>query len=127
MGHMPAIYPDEMPAAFEQAFNTGDINQVLARYESDAVLVPQPGQVVRGLATIDEALQGFLALKLPIRLERKRVLTMGDLALASSSWKLSGNGPDGTRVDLGANTTEVIRRQADGTWRYVIDDPFSIV
>ena len=124
---MPATQPDDMPAAFEQAFNTGDINKLLALYESDAVLVPQPGQVVHGLAAIGEALQGFLALKLPIRLERKRVLTMGDLALVSSSWKLSGTGPDGAAVDRGANATEVIRRQADGTWRYVIDDPFSVV
>jgi uncharacterized protein (TIGR02246 family) len=115
-----------MPAAFEQAFNTGDIDQVLALYEGDAVLVPQPGQVVEGLPAIGEALQGFLALKLPIRLERKRVLVMGEVALVSSSWKLSGTGPDGSAVDLGGNTTEVIRRQQDGTWRYIIDDPFSL-
>jgi uncharacterized protein (TIGR02246 family) len=124
---MPAIQPDDMPAVFEQAFNTGDIDQVLALYEPDAVLVPQPGQVVHGLAAIREALQGFFALKLPIRLERKRVLVMGDIALVASSWTLSGTGPDGSAVDLGGNTTEVIRRQADGTWRYVIDDPFSVV
>jgi len=124
---MPATQPDDMPAVFEQAFNTGDIDHVLALYEPDAVLVPQPGQVVHGLAAIREALQGFFALKLPIRLERKRVLVMGDIALVASSWKLSGTGPDGSAVDLGGNTTEVIRRQADGTWRYVIDDPFSVV
>jgi uncharacterized protein (TIGR02246 family) len=124
---MPATQPDDMPAVFEQAFNTGDIDQVLALYESDAVLVPQPGQVVHGLPAIREALQGFFALKLPIRLERKRVLVMGDIALVASSWKLSGTGPDGSAVDLGGNTTEVIRRQTDGTWRYVIDDPFSVV
>ena len=124
---MPAKHPDDMPATFEQAFNTGDIDQVLALYESDAVLVPEPGQVVHGLAAIREALQGFLALKLPIRLERKRVLVMGDIALVSSSWTLKGVGPDGSAVDLGGNTTEVIRRQVDDTWRYVIDDPFSVV
>jgi len=116
-----------MPAVFEQAFNTGDIAQMLALYEPDAVLVPQPGQVVHGLAAIREALEGFFALKLPIRLERKRVLVMGEIALVASSWKLSGTGPDGSAVDLGGNTTEVIRRQADGTWRYVIDAPFSVV
>jgi uncharacterized protein (TIGR02246 family) len=124
---MPANQPDDMPATFEQAFNSGDIDQVLALYEADAVFVPQPGQVVHGLAAIREALQSFLALKLPIRLERKRVLVMGDVALVSSSWKLSGAGTDGSAVDLGGNTTEVIRRQQDGTWRYVIDDPFSVV
>jgi uncharacterized protein (TIGR02246 family) len=124
---MPANQPDEMPATFEQAFNTGNIEQVVALYESDAVLVPQPGQVVHGTAAIREALQGFLSLKLPIQLECKRVLVMAELALVSSTWKLSGTGPDGSAVDLGGNTTEVVRRQADGTWRYVIDDPFSIV
>jgi uncharacterized protein (TIGR02246 family) len=124
---MPATQPDDMPAAFEQAFNSGEIEQLLALYESDAVIVPQPGQVVHGTAAIHDVLQAFLALKLPIRLERKRLLVVGDLALVSSTWKLSGTGPDGSAVDLGGNTTEVIRHQADGMWRYVIDDPFSIV
>ena len=124
---MPATQPEEMPATFEQAFNTGDISQILELYESDAVLVPEPGQVVHGTSAIREALSGFLALKLPIHLECKRVLVMDDVALVSSSWKLGGTGPDGSAVDLGGNTTEVIRRQVDGTWRYVIDDPFSTV
>jgi uncharacterized protein (TIGR02246 family) len=124
---MRATQPNDMPATFEAAFNTGDIDQVMQLYEADAVLVPQPGQVVNGTPAIREALLGFLALKLPINLERKRVLALGDLALVSSTWKLSGTGPDGSAVDLGGNTTEVIRRQADGTWRYAIDDPFSIL
>ena len=124
---MPATQPEDMPATFEAAFNTGDIEQVLALYEADAVMVPQPGQQVRGSTAIRDVLAGFLALKLPIRIERKRVLVNGDVALVSSTWKLSGTGPDGSSVDLGGNTTELIRRQADGAWRYAIDDPFSIV
>jgi len=65
---MPATQQEAMPATFEQAFNTGDINQVLELYESDAVLVPEPGQVVHGTPAIREVLSGFLALKLPIHL-----------------------------------------------------------
>jgi ketosteroid isomerase-like protein len=30
--------------------------------------------------------------------------------------------PDGSAADLGATTAEVARRQADGSWRYVIDN-----
>jgi len=123
---MPAHRPEEMPATFEAAFNTGDIEQVMALYEADAVLVPQPGQVVDGTEAIRQSLAGFLALKLPIHLERKRVLTHGEVALVSSTWKLAGSGPDGNPVDLSGNTTEVIHRQPDGTWRYIIDDPFSL-
>jgi ketosteroid isomerase-like protein len=82
-----------MPAAFEQAFHSGDIQQVLALYEGAAVLVAQPGQVVHGTAAIREALQGFLSLKLPIQLERERVLVMGERVLVSSTWRLCGTGP----------------------------------
>jgi hypothetical protein len=49
---MPAKQPEDMPAIFETAFNTGDIEQVLALYEADAVMLPQPGQVVRGADAI---------------------------------------------------------------------------
>jgi uncharacterized protein (TIGR02246 family) len=124
---MLANRPEDMPATFQTAFNTGDLDQVMALYEADAVLVPQPGQVVRGTDAIRQALLGFLALKLPIHLEGKRVLVNGDMALVSSTWKLAGTGPDGSPVDMGGNTTEVVRRQPDGTWRYAIDDPFSLV
>jgi ketosteroid isomerase-like protein len=50
------------------------------------------------------------------------VVTVGDLAYLSNSWSLSGTGSDGEPVALGATTAEVARRQADGTWRYVIDN-----
>jgi len=43
----------------------------------------------------------------------------------SNGWSLSGTEPDGTPVVLGATTAEVARRQADGTWRYVIDNAWA--
>jgi hypothetical protein len=68
------------------------------------------------------ALQGFLALKGRITLETKLVVTVGELAYLANTWSLSGTGPDGNPVVLGATTAEVARRQADGSWRYVIDN-----
>jgi hypothetical protein len=76
--------------------------------------------MVRG--NLGAALQGFLALKGRITLDTKLVVTVGDLAYLSNTWSLSGTGPDGTPVTLGATTAEAARRQADGTWRYVIDN-----
>jgi uncharacterized protein (TIGR02246 family) len=124
---MPARQPEEMPAAFTAAFNSGDVNQLMALYEADAVIIPQPGQVARGTDAVRQALTGFLALKLPIHMDNKRVLTVGDVALISNTWKVSGTGPDGSQVDLGGTSTELVRRQSDGSWRYVIDDPYSVL
>jgi ketosteroid isomerase-like protein len=94
---MPVTQPDDMPRAFTQAFNSGDIDALMALYEPETVLVPGPGQTVTGLAAAREALQGFLGLKGTINLELKRVLATGDIALLSSAWTLNGTGPDGLK------------------------------
>jgi ketosteroid isomerase-like protein len=39
-------------------------------------------------------------------------------------WSFSGTGPDGEPVRLAASNADVLRRQADGSWRFVIDNPW---
>ena len=39
-------------------------------------------------------------------------------------WSFDGTGPDGDPVRLSASNADVLRRQADGTWRFVIDNPW---
>jgi uncharacterized protein (TIGR02246 family) len=119
---MPATTPEQVHRVFEDTFNAGDIDGLMELYESDAALIAQPGGVAHGSEQIQAALQGFLALKGHITLDTKLVVTVGDLAYLSNTWSLSGTGPDGNPVVLGATTAEVARRQADGTWRYVIDN-----
>jgi uncharacterized protein (TIGR02246 family) len=123
---MPAHKPEDMVPTFEAAFNSGDIEQVMALYEPDCVLVPQPGQTVAGTAAIRAALVGFLAVRGQIKVTSKRVLQNGDVAFVNSHWDLNGSGPDGSAVAMSGDTSEVIRKQSDGTWRYAIDDPFSL-
>ena len=119
---MPATTPEQIHRLFEDMFNAGDIDGLMELYESDAALIAQPGSVDHGSEQVRAALQGFLALKGRITLDTKLVFTVGDLAYLSNTWSLNGTGPDGNSVVLGATTAEVARRQADGTWRYVIDN-----
>ena len=119
---MPATTPEQIHRLFEDRFNAGDLDALMELYESDTALIAQPGSVARGSEQVRAALQGFLALKGRITLETKLVVTVDDLAYLSNSWSLTGTGPDGNPVALGATTAEVARRQADGTWRYVIDN-----
>ena len=119
---MPATTPEQIHRSFEDRFNAGDIDGLMELYESNAALIAQPGSVAHGSEQVRAALQGFLSLKGRITLDSKLVFTVGDLAYLSNTLSLSGTGPDGEPVTLGATTAEVARRQADGTWRYVIDN-----
>ncbi len=123
---MPVRTPEEMHPAFTAAFNAHDLDALLMLYEEGAALTPQPGVVVTGLPAIREALGGFLGLNGPIAMTTTTIIPTGDLTLLHAEWTLNGTGPDGTPIALAARSSEVIRRQADGTWRYVIDNPYSI-
>jgi uncharacterized protein (TIGR02246 family) len=120
---MPATEPEQIHGLFEQAFNDGDIEALMALYEPDAALVPQPGVTAEGGDAIRDALRWFLDRRGRIALETKLVVRVGDLAYLANRWSLSGGTmPDGSPAELGATTAEVARRQADGTWLYVIDN-----
>ena len=120
---MPATEPEQMHRLFEQAFNAGDLEALMALYEPDAALVPQPGAVAEGTDAIRDALRWFLDRRGQITLDTKLVVRVGELAFLSNSWSLAGGTmPDGSPAELGATTAEVARQQPDGTWLYVIDN-----
>lgn len=120
---MPARKPEEIHPLFAQAFNSGNADAVLALYESGAAMVPAPGQVVTGKEGLRSALAGFLATRGKIDISTESVVSAGDLAVLHARWNLTGMGPDGKPLSMSGRSTEVVRRQRDGTWLYVVDIP----
>jgi ketosteroid isomerase-like protein len=115
-----------MHRLFADALNAGKMDPLLALYEPGASLVPQPGQLVTGTEGIRQALGGFLGMKPTIALETRKIVQGGDIALLYGKWTLKGTGPDGKPVSMAGQSTEVVRRQPDGTWRYVVDNPYAV-
>ncbi len=73
---------------------------------------------------MSEALSGFISMDGELDIEVTRVLEVDDLALVVGVWSFEGTGPDGEPVQLAARNADVLRRQSDGTWRFVIDNPW---
>jgi uncharacterized protein (TIGR02246 family) len=122
---MPAHAPEELPPLFAQAIGAHDLEAALALYEPEATLIAQPGQVVTGTEAIREALSGVLALKPKFESEFKKAFQVGEIALLFSDWTLSASSdPDGNAIEMVGRTSDVARRQSDGSWLFVIDDPY---
>jgi uncharacterized protein (TIGR02246 family) len=123
---MPAHTPEGLDELFAQAFSSGDVDALIALFEPEANYHPEPGQVVTGTQAIREAVSGFLALHPKLALETKILSQTSDIALITANWHLTGTGPDGNPVDMRGQSVAVLRLQPDGTWRFVIDNPFGL-
>ena len=121
---MSAHKPEEIHDLFAVAFAAGDLDGLLSLYEPHAVFAPRPGPAVSGQVAIREALAGFFQLNAQLTLRVERVLQSGELALLISHWTLNGTDPNGNKVEQCGTTSDVARRQPDGTWLLVIDNPY---
>ncbi|MFD9891483.1 YybH family protein [Amycolatopsis sp. NPDC059027] len=114
---------EKLPAAFMDAFNSGDAERVASFYSASAVLVPSHDHPVAGNDLL-AANQGFLDFRLPIDIRLRHAYVAGDIALLITNWSLRGTAPNGETVDLSGTATDVAQRGTDGYWRLVIDSPF---
>ena len=108
-----AASPEDIPRLFRKFVEAGDFAGLATLYEADAVLALPPGEETRGSDAIAEVFRKVFAERAPGSSDGQLqpVLHCGDLALTS------------TRLSDGRVTAEVARRQPDGSWRWVIDQP----
>ena len=108
-----------MAAAMER----GDIGAVMAAYERGASLAVQPGVTASG-TQLREALNGFIAMKPKFNMPKHEVIESGDIALHISPWTMEAvDSATGNRIEQGGLSLAVFRRQSDGNWLMVIDNP----
>ncbi len=105
---MPACRPEDVHRRFAEAMNAGDIEALAELYPA-----PSPGS--------SRALQDLLDLKPHISVETRSVVRAGEVALLGSRWRLAGTTPQGESISLSGQGTEMVQRQADGSWRYVVE------
>lgn len=116
--------PHEMNQIFARAFNTRDINKLLALYEEEAVLRIDAESTFTGKAAIATELQKLLSMPGKMASHNNFCIEHGNIALLRADHSIVD--ADGVTIFSGSSA-EVVRRQADGTWLYIIDHAMGAV
>ncbi len=104
--------PEDLARLFLDRANAGDVDGVVALYETGAVLAFPSGETAVGTKAIQEVYEAFLARRPTLTSEGQSAsLVNGDIALTSS------------RLPGGGATAEIARRQPDGSWLWAVDQP----
>ncbi len=120
---MSAQQPGELHQLFVACVNAHDVDALLALYEQDSTVADLEGHPLQGTDNLRAFLMGFLAVVKQINGETRKVLVSGNIALLSSTYHALLAAPDGEMTNLTGTSAEVARRQPDGAWRFLIDDP----
>ncbi|MEV4621113.1 nuclear transport factor 2 family protein [Asanoa sp. NPDC049573] len=118
---LPTEAEGVVPSLVER-FNSGEVGAMLPLYEPEAVLVVQDGGTVIGHTEIAAQLEPDLKHGLPLHAKARHVFVAGDIAEIVLDWSIEGTGRDGEQVHVGGSACDVVRRGADGFWRYIIDN-----
>ena len=111
--------PSQSNATFTRIFNDGrDIEAWLTLYEPDATLLYGPDKAIG-----NEAIRGVLTelAKAPGEMQSRLNFCEinGDIAVTRSDSRLVHEG----KILMEASSIEVLRRQPDGNWLFIIDLP----
>ena len=111
---------ESMTAAFHQK----NINGVLTSYEDGVAVMFKPGMPVSDPALLKEMFEGAFQINPKFDYPNgHEVYIANDIALHIAPWVMSGKAPDGTEISETGLSVAVLRKQANGNWLMVLDNP----
>lgn len=123
-GNEKVYSPEEMNPAFAKAFNSGKLENLLALYESEAVLLDHDGNPLQGKDLVREALKKLLQIGGTMISKNIYCIPFENIALLRCHFVIETTDPEGTPAQIEGHSSEIVRRQPDGTWLYIVDHPF---
>jgi len=118
MDHETAIL--DVINTMTDAFAQGDINTVMNCYAQNAVVVGEPGKKQQGDSQLRAMFGSYIEAGVNFRYGKHEVIVNEHTALHLMKWthpQIDGN-------DVSAMSVAVLQKQADGTWKMIIDHPF---
>ena len=110
---------------FQEAMNEGDLDKAMALYDENAVFVQEPGKpAITGLDNIRKVIGEFQAIKPKLKVEVVQFVEADDVAFYTLKWEIEGTSPEGEKIQMSSYDGNVAKRQADGSWKTIIDNPF---
>jgi ketosteroid isomerase-like protein len=117
---VPARSPEQICELFQQYMAASDLESLLSIYDPEVTFLNQSRESRHGRDELRQELAPLAAAKTRFDFTIKQIIQSGDIALMHTEWTVSGPRP------MHSYAIEVARRQPDGSWCWLIGDPFTV-
>ncbi|HEY4288148.1 MAG TPA: nuclear transport factor 2 family protein [Puia sp.] len=114
--------PEGVIPSLIERFNFGKVSDLMELHDPHSVFVENDGRTLTDRSAIAARLERDLKLGMPLAATVRHVFVAEDIAQIVVDWSIDGTDPDGKQVHLAGSACDIVRRGADGRWRYLIDN-----
>jgi ketosteroid isomerase-like protein len=118
---LPTKPEDVIPSLVER-FNARNLDAMMELYSPEAVFVANDGRVITDRSEFAALFQRDMNLGAPLKAHVRHIFVGGDTAQIVLDWAIDGTDADGKPVHVHGTASDIMRRGADGVWRYIIDN-----
>lgn len=122
---MTEIFDRKTPVSaveyFRHCIRNGDLQGALSCFDPTGVYIDRDGQP----GNIQKAMEHLCGWQPDINGIKRQVTLVGDIAMWLDKWTLRGKQPDGTPIEMNGSTACVMKRNEEGMWLWLVDNPFA--
>lgn len=106
-----------------KAFQNKNIDRVMASYEPNATIVFEPEAPISDAKVLREMFTKMSMVNPRFTYSGHEVFITGNVATHIAPWKMTGKAPDGTPINQSGLSVAVLRKQKNGQWLIIMDNP----
>ena len=117
--------PEELLALLGQHIDARDIDAILSIHEPSAGIVEWTGALAKGDDEIRRVYTEFFATKPNLKVNARQIIEIDDVAVILGDYTLEFLGRNGKTINTSGKFGDIVRRQPDGKWLYLLDNPWA--
>ena len=109
---------------FQNCVRNGDVEGALDCFDDEAIYVTGIGTFVTGKENIRKALEQVCGLKPDLQAQRSTGFTVDNITAWVDEWTMKATLPDGTKLEMRGTSSDILKKQPNGNWAYLVDNPY---
>ena len=118
--------PQDADEYFLEAVRNGDVKTAMTCFDKEAVYIGKDSKPISGMDNIEKVITELCKMKPDIKVYEHQMSPVGsDMMYWLDKWTMTATDPQGNSINMKGASANMMRKNADGIWLWLVDNPFA--